>query len=201
MLAAVLGVGAGVVSAVWPSSVFDTLARLGSLFGLSLPVFWTGLVLIVIFAWWLPWLPVGGTGSPSHLVLPAVALALPSIAMIARMTRSSVLEVLREDYVRTARAKGVRERWVVTKHALRNAAIPVLTLLGLQAGQLMGGAVLTETVFAWPGLGRLMVKAIFARDYVLLQGAVLLFSLAFVLVNLIVDLSYGALDPRVSRQG
>ncbi|HTK93658.1 MAG TPA: ABC transporter permease [Verrucomicrobiae bacterium] len=201
VLAALFGVGAGVVSAVWPSSFFDTLARLGSLFGLSLPVFWTGLVLIVIFAWWLPWLPVGGTGSPSHLVLPAVALALPSTAMIARMTRSSVLEVLREDYVRTARAKGVRERWVVTKHALRNAAIPVLTLLGLQAGQLMGGAVLTETVFAWPGLGRLMVKAIFARDYVLLQGAVLVFSLAFVLVNLIVDLSYGALDPRVSRQG
>jgi peptide/nickel transport system permease protein len=201
VLAALFGVGAGVVSAVWPSSFFDTLARLGSLFGLSLPVFWTGLVLIVIFAWWLPWLPVGGTGSPSHLVLPAVALALPSTAMIARMTRSSVLEVLREDYVRTARAKGVRERWVVTKHALRNAAIPVLTLLGLQAGQLMGGAVLTETVFSWPGLGRLMVKAIFARDYVLLQGAVLVFSLAFVLVNLIVDLSYGALDPRVSRQG
>jgi len=201
VLAAFFGVGAGVVSAVWPSSFFDTLARLGSLFGLSLPVFWTGLVLIVIFAWWLPWLPVGGTGSPSHLVLPAVALALPSTAMIARMTRSSVLEVLREDYVRTARAKGVRERWVVTKHALRNAAIPVLTLLGLQAGQLVGGAVLTETVFAWPGLGRLMVKAIFARDYVLLQGAVLVFSLAFVLVNLIVDLSYGALDPRVSRQG
>jgi peptide/nickel transport system permease protein len=201
VLAALFGVGAGVISAVWPSSFFDTLARLGSLFGLSLPVFWTGLVLIVIFAWWLPWLPVGGTGSPSHLVLPAVALALPSTAMIARMTRSSVLEVLREDYVRTARAKGVRERWVVTKHALRNAAIPVLTLLGLQAGQLMGGAVLTETVFAWPGLGRLMVKAIFARDYVLLQGAVLVFSLAFVLVNLIVDLSYGALDPRVSRQG
>jgi peptide/nickel transport system permease protein len=201
LLATVFGVTAGIVSAVWPSSVFDALARLGSLFGLSLPVFWTGLVLIVIFAWWLPWLPVGGTGSLAHLVLPAVALALPSTAMIARMTRSSVLEVLREDYVRTARAKGVRERWVVTKHALRNAAIPVLTLLGLQAGQLMGGAVLTETVFAWPGLGRLMVKAIFARDYVLLQGAVLLFALAFVLINLLVDLSYGALDPRVSRQG
>ena len=201
VLAAVFGVTAGVVSAVWPSSLFDAVARLGSLFGLSLPVFWTGLVLIVIFAWWLPWLPVGGTGSLAHLVLPAVALALPSTAMVARMTRSSVLEVLREDYVRTARAKGVRERWVVTKHALRNAAIPVLTLLGLQAGQLMGGAVLTETVFAWPGLGRLMVKAIFARDYVLLQGAVLVFSLAFVLINLLVDLSYGALDPRVSKQG
>ncbi len=201
LLATVFGVSAGIVSAVWPSSFFDALARLGSLFGLSLPVFWTGLVLIVIFAWWLPWLPVGGTGSLAHLVLPAVALALPSTAMVARMTRSSVLEVLREDYVRTARAKGVRERWVVTKHALRNAAIPVLTLLGLQAGQLMGGAVLTETVFAWPGLGRLMVKAIFARDYVLLQGAVLVFALAFVLVNLLVDLSYGVLDPRVSRQG
>jgi len=201
VLATVFGVTAGVVSAVWPSSLFDAVARLGSLFGLSLPVFWTGLVLIVIFAWWLPWLPVGGTGSLAHLVLPAVALALPSTAMVARMTRSSVLEVLREDYVRTARAKGVRERWVVAKHALRNAAIPVLTLLGLQAGQLMGGAVLTETVFAWPGLGRLMVKAIFARDYVLLQGAVLVFSLAFVLINLLVDLSYGALDPRVSKQG
>ncbi len=201
VLAALLGVATGIVSAVWPNSMFDALSRLSSLFGLSMPVFWTGLVLIVIFAFWLPWLPVGGVGSPAHLVLPAVTLALPSIAMIARMTRSSVLEVLREDYVRTARAKGVQERLVVVKHALRNAAIPILTLLGLQAGQLMGGAVLTETVFAWPGLGRLMVKAIFARDYILLQGAVLLFAMAFVVINLLVDLSYGALDPRVSRQG
>jgi ABC-type dipeptide/oligopeptide/nickel transport system permease component len=201
LLAGLAGTAAGVVSAVWPNSFFDALARLGSLFGLSMPVFWTGLVLIVVFAFWLPWLPVGGTGSPAHLVLPAATLALPSIAMIARMTRSSVLDVLREDYVRTARAKGVREQLVVGKHALRNAFIPILTLIGLQAGQLMGGAVLTETVFAWPGLGRLMVKAIFARDYVLLQGAVLLFALAFVVVNLIVDLSYGALDPRISRQG
>ena len=201
VLAALLGVATGIVSAVWPNSMFDALSRLSSLFGLSMPVFWTGLVLIVVFAFWLPWLPVGGVGSPAHLVLPAVTLALPSIAMIARMTRSSVLEVLREDYVRTARAKGVQERLVVVKHALRNAAIPILTLLGLQAGQLMGGAVLTETVFAWPGLGRLMVKAIFARDYILLQGAVLLFAMAFVVINLLVDLSYGALDPRVSRQG
>jgi peptide/nickel transport system permease protein len=201
VLAALVGVATGIVSAVWPNSIFDSLSRLSSLFGLSMPVFWTGLVMIVIFAFWLPLLPVGGIGSPAHLVLPAVTLALPSIAMIARMTRSSVLEVLREDYVRTARAKGVRERLVVAKHALRNAAIPILTLVGLQAGQLMGGAVLTETVFAWPGLGRLMVKAIFARDYVLLQGAVLIFAMAFVVINLIVDLSYGALDPRVSRQG
>ena len=201
VLAAVTGVATGIVSAVWPNSLFDSLSRLSSLFGLSMPVFWTGLVLIVVFAFWLPLLPVGGVGSPAHLVLPAVTLALPSIAKIARMTRSGVLEVLREDYVRTARAKGVRERLVVVKHALRNAAIPILTLIGLQAGQLMGGAVLTETVFAWPGLGRLMVKAIFARDYVLLQGAVLIFAMAFVAINLIVDLSYGVLDPRVSRQG
>jgi peptide/nickel transport system permease protein/oligopeptide transport system permease protein len=201
VIAAAGGITAGVVSAVWPNSFFDAIARLASLFGLSMPVFWTGLVLIVVFALWLPWLPVGGVGTPAHLVLPAVTLALPSVAMLARMTRSSVLEVLREDYVRTARAKGVAERLVVAKHALRNAAIPILTLLGLQAGQLMGGAVLTETVFAWPGLGRLMVKAIFARDYVLLQGAVLVFALAFVLINLAVDLAYGVLDPRVSRQG
>jgi peptide/nickel transport system permease protein len=201
VIAAGAGVSAGIVSAVWPNSPFDALARLGSLFGLSMPVFWTGLVLIVVFALWLPWLPVGGTGSAAHLVLPAVTLALPSVAMVARMTRSSVLDVLSEDYVRTARAKGVTERLVVAKHALRNAAIPILTLLGLQAGQLMGGAVLTETVFAWPGLGRLMVKAIFVRDYVLLQGAVLVFALAFVVINLAVDLAYGALDPRISRQG
>ena len=201
VIAAAIGVSAGVVSALWPNSVFDAVARLASLFGLSMPVFWTGLLLIVVFALWLPWLPVGGVGSPSHLVLPAITLALPSVAMVARMTRSSVLDVLREDYVRTARAKGLAERLVVAKHALRNAAIPILTLVGLQAGQLMGGAVLTETVFAWPGLGRLMVKAIFARDYILLQGAVLVFALAFVLINLAVDLAYGALDPRISRQG
>ncbi|HWO03519.1 MAG TPA: ABC transporter permease, partial [Methylomirabilota bacterium] len=140
MLAAAAGVAAGVVSAVWPNSLFDAVARIGSLFGLSMPVFWTGLVLIVIFALWLPWLPVGGTGSLGHLVLPAVTLALPSVAMVSRMTRSAVLDVLGEDYVRTARAKGVGEPWVLGKHALRNAFIPILTLLGLQSGQLMGGA-------------------------------------------------------------
>src|ERR671923_693165 len=201
VIATVAGIAAGVASAVWPNSLFDVLARLGSLFGLSMPIFWTGLVLIVVFSLWLPWLPVGGVGSPAHLVLPAVTLALPSVAMIARMTRSAVLDVLREGFVRTARAKGVGERWIVLKHALRNAFIPIVTLLGLQSGQLMGGAVLTETVFAWPGLGRLMVKAIFARDYILLQGAVLVFALAFIVINLIVDVSYGVLDPRISRQG
>lgn len=199
-IAVVFGVLAGVVSAVWPNSFFDGVMRLGSLFGLSMPVFWTGLTLIIFFSLWIPWLPVGGSGSLRHLILPAVTLALPSLAMVARMTRSSVLEVLREDYIRTARAKGVREQVVVLKHGLRNACIPIVTLLGLQVGQLLGGAVLTETVFAWPGMGRLIVRAIFARDYILLQGAILVFALAFVLINLIVDISYAMFDPRVSRR-
>jgi ABC-type dipeptide/oligopeptide/nickel transport system permease component len=199
-IAVVFGVLAGVVSAVWPNSFFDGVMRLGSLFGLSMPVFWTGLTLIIFFSLWLPWLPVGGSGSLRHLILPAVTLALPSLAMVARMTRSSVLEVLHEDYIRTARAKGVREQTVVLKHGLRNACIPIVTLLGLQVGQLLGGAVLTETVFAWPGMGRLIVRAIFARDYILLQGAILIFALAFVLINLIVDISYAMFDPRVSRR-
>jgi peptide/nickel transport system permease protein len=199
-IAVIFGVLAGVVSAVWPNSFFDGVMRLGSLFGLSMPVFWTGLTLIIFFSLWLPWLPVGGSGSVRHLILPAVTLALPSLAMVARMTRSSVLEVLHEDYIRTARAKGVREQTVVLKHGLRNACIPIVTLLGLQVGQLLGGAVLTETVFAWPGMGRLIVRAIFARDYILLQGAILVFALAFVLINLIVDISYAMFDPRVSRR-
>ena len=199
-IAVIFGVLAGVVSAVWPNSFFEGVMRLGSLFGLSMPVFWTGLTLIIFFSLWLPWLPVGGSGSLRHLILPAVTLALPSLAMVARMTRSSVLEVLHEDYIRTARAKGVREQTVVLKHGLRNACLPIVTLLGLQVGQLLGGAVLTETVFAWPGMGRLIVRAIFARDYILLQGAILIFALAFVLVNLIVDISYSMFDPRVSRR-
>jgi ABC-type dipeptide/oligopeptide/nickel transport system permease component len=200
LISVIGGVLAGIVSAVWPNSLFDGVVRLLSLFGLSMPVFWTGLSLIILFSLWLPWLPVGGSGSLRHLILPAVTLSLPSLAMVSRMTRSSVLEVLREDYIRTARSKGVSETLVVLKHGLRNACIPIVTLLGLQVGQLLGGAVLTETVFAWPGMGRLIVRAIFARDYILLQGAMLVFALAFVVINLIVDLSYAAFDPRISRR-
>lgn len=198
MIAILMGVSVGILSAVKPNSFFDNINRIVSLFGLSMPVFWIGLVLIVIFSFWLRLLPTGGTGSFKHLILPAFTLSLPSIAMISRMTRSSLLEVLKEDYVRTARAKGLSKKVVILRHALKNALIPIVTLSGLQMGQLMGGAILTETVFAWPGLGRLMVRAIFARDYILLQGAVLIFALAFVLINLIVDLSYSFLDPRVS---
>lgn len=200
VFAIVLGIAAGVLSAVAPNSWFDNLNRVVSLLGLSMPVFWTGLVLIVLFSFWLRLFPVGGTGSLRHLVLPAFTLSLPSIAMISRMTRSSVLEVLREDYIRTARAKGLSFKVVILRHALKNALIPIVTLSGLQTGQLMGGAILTETVFGWPGLGRLMVRAIFARDYILLQGAVLVFALAFVLINILVDISYSFLDPRVSTR-
>ena len=198
VLAVILGVLAGVVSGARRYTWFDHLARLLSLLGLSMPVFWTGILLIVLFGLKLQWLPVGGRGTWAHLVLPAVTLSLPSVAMLARMTRSSLLEVLNEDYIRTARAKGLSERVVIYKHALRNALLPVVTTAGLQAGQMMGGAILTETVFSWPGLGRLMVRAIFNRDFTLLQGAVLIFALAFVLINLIVDLSYAVLDPRIT---
>ncbi len=193
-----IGVPSGVVSAVRKYSWFDNASRLTSLLGLSMPVFWTGLMLVIVFSYKLRWFPVGGYGTWKHAVLPSITLGLPSVAVISRMVRSSVLEILNEDYVRTARAKGLSERVVVYKHALRNAMVPVLTVTGLQAGQLMGGAVLTETVFGWPGLGRLMVRAIFTRDFVLLQGTMLVFALAFVVVNLVVDLSYALVDPRIT---
>lgn len=198
LIAVGLGIPLGVVSAARPHSWVDNLVRVVSLAGLSMPVFWTGLVFIVIFSVNLGWFPVAGRGTLRHLVLPAVTLALPSVAILARMTRASLLEVLREDYVRTARSKGVAGRAVLYKHALRNAIIPVVTALGLQLGQMLGGAVLTETVFSWPGLGRLTVFAIFNRDFILIQGVVLVLATVYVLVNLLVDVSYGLFDPRVS---
>ncbi len=198
LLTIVLGVTLGVLSAARANSALDNLIRVVSLVGLSMPVFWTGLVFIVFFSVELRWFPVGGTGTIRHLVLPAVTLALPSIAILARLTRSSVLEVLNEDYVRTARSKGVARGAVLFKHALRNALIPVVTALGIIIGQMVGGAVLTETVFSWPGVGRLTVFAIFNRDYVLVQGVVVVLAAAYILVNLIVDLSYGLIDPRIT---
>ncbi|HXF81416.1 MAG TPA: ABC transporter permease [bacterium] len=198
LLAVAVGLPLGVLSARWANSWFDNLVRVATLFGLSMPIFWIGLLLIVAFSLQLGWLPAGGRGTPAHLVLPAVTLALPTIAMLARMTRSAMLEVLREDYVRTARAKGVPGPRVLGRHALRNALIPVVTVLGLQTGQLLGGAILTETVFAWPGIGRMIVRAIFARDYILLQGGVIVLAVTFLLVNLLVDLSYAYFDPRIT---
>lgn len=198
LLTLTFGIPLGVLSAARPNSFTDNVIRVVSLLGLSMPVFWTGLVFIVLFSVNLRWFPVSGMGSLRHMVLPAVTLALPSIAILARLTRSSVLEALGEDYVRTARSKGVSTASVLFKHTLRNALIPVITALGIIVGQMVGGAVLTETVFSWPGVGRLTVFAIFARDYVLVQGIVLVLAASYVLVNLLVDLSYGLIDPRVT---
>jgi ABC-type dipeptide/oligopeptide/nickel transport system permease component len=168
-----------------------------ALLGISMPVFWLGLMLMLAFSVSLRWLPAGGAGSIRHLVLPAVTLAAPTAALLARMTRSSMIDVLRQDFVRTARAKGLPERVVIYRHALKNALIPVITTMGLQLGSLLAGAVLTETVFAWPGVGRLMVEFLLARDYPVVQGSVLILALTFVVLNLVVDLSYSLVDPRI----
>ena len=196
ILAVIAGVSTGIISAMRPGGLIDAMVRLLALIGLSMPIFWLGLVLIYIFAYYLRLFPVGGTGTWRHLVLPTIALAAPSIAIVSRMTRSTMLEVLHEDYVRTAWSKGLNARAVIVGHVLRSSLIPIVTVIGLQFGQLMGGAVLTETVFAWPGLGRLTVLSIFARDYVLLQGCVLVFAISYVLINLAVDVSYTYIDPR-----
>ena len=207
LLSTLGGIALGVLSATWPHSVVDRLSTLGSIFGASMPSFWLGLVLMVCFSLWLGWLPASGMygahggGSVadllSHLVLPAVTLAAASMTIIARLTRSTMLDILRQDFVRTARAKGLVERAVVLRHALRNALIPTVTVVGVPAGSLLGGAIFTETVFAWPGVGTLMVQGILARDFPLVQGCVLVVALVFVLFNLAVDLLYAMLDPRI----
>jgi peptide/nickel transport system permease protein/oligopeptide transport system permease protein len=197
-LTLIIGVPLGLVSGAKPGSWFDHSSRIISLIGLCMPVFWIGLVLMFIFSLKLRWFPVGGTGSLKHLILPSVTLASYSVASLARMTRSSLLEVLGEDYIRTARAKGLAYWVVIIRHAFGNALIPIITLFGMQVGYLMGGAILTETVFAWPGLGRLMVGAILDRDFPLLQGTILVFASCYILINLLVDLSYGLIDPQVS---
>ncbi|MGH7264844.1 MAG: ABC transporter permease [Candidatus Rokuibacteriota bacterium] len=196
-LAAVLGIAAGTLAASRPYSRFDYLLSLVTLFGLSMPVYWLGLMLIVVFAIQLNWLPAAGAEGPTSVILPALTLAAFSVALIARMTRSSMLEVLGEDYVRTARAKGLAESWIVARHALKNALIPIVTVVGLQFGSLLGGAVLTESVFGWPGMGLLLIESIFSRDYAMVQGIVLVFSFLFIVTNLAVDLLYGIIDPRI----
>lgn len=200
ILTLLVGLPLGIVSGAKPGSLLDHVSRVGSLLGLCMPVFWTGLLLMFVFSLQLGWLPVGGTGTWQHLILPAFTMAAYTVATLARMTRSSLMEVMGEDYIRTARAKGLANYSVVLLHALRNALIPIVTVFGMQVGQLMGGAILTETVFAWPGLGRLMVGAILDRDYPLLQGTILVFAGAYILINLLVDLSYGLIDPQVSTK-
>jgi peptide/nickel transport system permease protein len=196
-LAAVVGVLAGLLAATRPYSAFDYGLSVLTLFGVSMPVYWLGMMLIIVFAIHLNWLPAAGAEGPASAILPALTLAAFSVALIARMTRSSMLEVLGQDFVRTARAKGLGERGVVARHGLRNAMIPVLTVIGLQFGALLGGAVLTESVFGWPGMGQLLVESIFSRDYPMVQGIVLVFSALFILTNLVVDLLYAVIDPRI----
>lgn len=198
VLTFVVGVPLGLISGAKPGSWLDHGSRILSLLGLCMPVFWIGLVLMFFFSLKLGLFPVGGIGSLRHLVLPAVTLSAYTVATLARMTRSSLMEVMGEDYIRTARAKGLAYSMVVWGHAFRNALIPIITVFGMQVGQLMGGAILTETVFAWPGLGRLMVGAILERDYPLLQGTILIFAGSYILINFLVDLSYGLIDPQVS---
>jgi peptide/nickel transport system permease protein len=197
LISAALGVVAGVIAATRRNSVVDLAALFGSLVGISLPIFWLGLLMILVFSVRLHWFPAGGSGTLAHLVLPAIVLGAASSAVIARMTRASMLEVLRQDYIRTARAKGVREPGIIFRHALKNAMIPILTVFGLEFGYNLGGAVLTETVFSLPGLGRLIVEGIFARDYPVVQGAMLVVATTFVVVNLLTDIAYAFFDPRI----
>ena len=198
LLALVIAVPIGIVSAVKRGSLLDMGAMLGALFGLSMPHFWLGIMLMLLFSVKLGWLPTSGRGTWLHLIMPATALGMSLMAMFARLTRSVMLEVLSLDYIRTARAKGLKERMVIGKHALKNALIPLVTVAGMQFGFLIGGTVIIETVFAWPGLGRLVVQAIFNRDYPLVQAIVLVMAVIFVGMNLLVDLLYVYLDPQIS---
>lgn len=225
LVAMVLGIPAGIIAAVRKNGWIDNIAMSTSLLGVSLPVYWLGLLLIYLFAVNLRWLPpsgrlgIGGTFQPitgfylldtllqfnfaalgdvlAHLILPAITLGTIPLAIIARITRSAMLEVLSQDYIRTARAKGLMERWVIMKHALKNALLPVVTIIGLQFGTLLSGAILTETIFSWPGLGSWIYQGILNRDYPVVQGGVVFVAIVFVLINLLVDLSYAFLDPRI----
>ncbi|MFH2133006.1 MAG: ABC transporter permease [bacterium] len=197
VIACLLGIPAGIIAAVRPYTWMDNIVTILALFGMSMPAFWLGLMLIVIFSvnWQL--LPVGGSGGIEYIVLPAITLAAMLIASIARNTRSSMMETMSQDYITTARAKGVVENTIIIRHALKNSFIPIITVIGLQFGALLGGPVLTETVFAWPGMGRLLVSSILGRDYPMIQGIILVFALLFVLTNILVDLIYVFLDPKV----
>ena len=200
LLSVAIGVPLGIVAALHRVRIADMLAMAFAVVGQATPYFWMGIMLILVFAVELRWLPTSGRGGFDRLVLPAVTLGTHFMAVLARLTRTSMLETLGQNYVTTARAKGLTERVVVLVHALKNAAVPVVTLIGLQFGTLLGGAVVTETIFAWPGVGRLAVQSIFVRDYPVVQAGVFVLALTFVAINLLVDLLYGWLDPRTRTQ-
>ncbi len=197
VIAMLIAIPVGIISAIRRNSLLDHLGMTGALLGQSTPVFWLGIMLILVFSVTLQWFPSSGRGEIQHLILPAVTLGMYTMARTARMMRSSMLEVLGQEYMKTAQAKGLTPRTVILKHALKNASIPVVTIVGMELGTLLGGAVITETIFAWPGVGRLAVQAIYNRDYPVVQAAVFVLAAIFVLVNLIVDLLYTYLDPRV----
>ena len=197
LVGAAFGIFAGVVAAVRRNTLLDHAISSVAMMGVSMPVYWLGLLLILLFAVTLGWLPAAGAGEPLSIVLPAVTLAAFSTALVSRMTRASMLEVMGQDFIRTAQAKGAPPAVVILKHGLRNAFIPILTVISLQFGTLLGGAVLTETVFGWPGIGRLLVDSIFARDFAVVQGIVLVYAALFILVNVVVDVLYVVIDPRI----
>ncbi len=196
-LTVAVGVTLGIVAAVRRGTGYDYASTVLAVLGQSLPNFWLGIMLILLFGVALRWLPTSGFESWRHLILPAVTLAAFPMALVARLTRSSMLEILGRDFIRTGRAKGLTERAVILRHALRNAAVPLLTVLGLQIGTLLGGAVITESVFAWPGMGKLVVDAIFFRDFPVVQTVLILSATLFVVINLLVDLLYTVIDPRI----
>ena len=200
LLALVVALPLGILAAVYRGGPVDVAAMVFAVIGQATPYFWMGIMLILIVAVQLDWLPTSGRGGVERLILPAITLGTHFAASLARLTRTSMLEVLGQNFVTTARAKGLSERSVILGHALKNAAVPVVTLIGLQFGTLLGGAVVTETIFAWPGVGRLAVQSIFVRDYPVVQAGVLVLALTFVALNLLVDLLYGWLDPRIRRE-
>ncbi|MFW5686521.1 MAG: nickel ABC transporter permease [Spirochaetota bacterium] len=200
LVAVLMGIPIGIISATRQYSVFDGASMALALVGVSMPNFWQGIMMVLLFSIVLGWFPSSGYGTLAHLIMPALTIGTSSAATITRMTRSSMLEVVRQDYIRTARAKGLSERVVIMRHALKNALIPIVTVIGLQFGYLLGGAVLTETIFSWPGVGRLMVDAIRQRDYPVVQGGVLLLALTFSVVNLLVDVLYAYIDTRIKAQ-
>lgn len=200
LVAVAIGIPVGIISATRQYTLFDQVSMVLALLGVSMPNFWQGLMLILLFSVNLGWLPASGFTSLKHMILPAITLGTSSAATITRMTRSSMLEVVRQDYIRTARAKGQVESIVINKHALKNALIPIITVIGLQFGSLLGGAVLTESIYSVPGVGRLMVDSIKSRDFPVVQGGVLFIAITFSVINLFVDILYAYIDPRIKSQ-
>lgn len=198
-IAIIVGILFGIISAVKQYSVWDSLISIVAILGISMPVFWLGLLMILLFSVNLRWLPSSGFSTYKHMILPAACLSVSSIAVITRMTRSSMLEIIRHDFIRTIRSKGQKESAVIFGHAFRNALIPIVTSIGLQFGFMLGGAMITETIFSIPGIGRLVVESIKTRDFPMIQGAVLFVAVSFTIVNLLVDVLYAYIDPRISR--